>query len=106
MVTTYYPLVENNPNFTIPLVLSEVEYYFNFKWNTREVAWYLTIRNTSGVSLVSNIKLVPVIDLLGNYLDTSLPSGRLVIVPNNYPKIPAITYDNLTTDFLFTYTEV
>ena len=106
MSTSVYPLLAGNPNFTFPVVLTEIEYSFNIKWNFRELAWYLSIRDITGNDLVSNIKIVPMVDLLGNYLDKTLPSGTLIFIPINYPKLPPITYDNLSTDYLFTYIEV
>ncbi len=96
------------PNYSYTTALDGKEYKFNFIYNVREVSWYLNIYKLDGVALLSGIRLVPWLDILGIYTKEELPLGSLYLIPitTNYPSSPDITLDNLSTDFQLVYSSV
>lgn len=96
------------PSSTTPLAytsaLDGVEYKFSFRYSTRNDSWYLTLLNPLGSILVSNVRLVPHYDLLAPFVSPELPQGVLILVSDSaYETPPAITLENLSTDFTFVY---
>ena len=94
-----------SPNYSYETALSGVEFKFHFIYSTREACWHLTMSSLSGDLIISNIRLVPWIDLLHQYVATSLPQGALALIPvsEEYPKSKEITLENLATDFVLFY---
>lgn len=54
------------------------EYTFQFNWNDRSAAWFLTIYDTDEEPLVESRKIVTNQNLLNAVLGTNLPSGVIV----------------------------
>jgi len=93
------------PNYSSEVALDGVEYKMNFKYSVRGECWYLSLYSLAGTLLVSNVRLVPRVELLLPFVDSSLPLGILVLLPTSYeyPNSPKITLENLSTDFELYY---
>ena len=108
-MTTYYTLelpIPEFPNYPYNTKLDGTDYYFNFKFGVRSPqGWYLTISDVDKNLLVSNIRIVPWIDLLTPYTREVLPKGNIILIPKStqYPKSKDITLDNLNTEFDLVY---
>ena len=92
-------------NYSYSTSLSGVEYILKFRYRTRLSSWYLSLYTKDEVSILPNCRLVPHIDLLKPYPQVTLPEGILVLYALNesYPSSPAITLENLSTDFQLLY---
>lgn len=95
----------NTPRLNYSVILDETEFDFKFAWNTRQESWYLTITDREGIILLSNIRLVPNVDLLLPYVNDFLPQGSLYLTTNDdtFPQSPPITLENLSTEFFLAY---
>lgn len=78
---------------------------FYFTWNTRSSSWYLSISNVDETPLLSNIKLVPNLDLLANFPDSRKPLGALILLHNgdDISKPPKVTFDNIDTEYTLNF---
>lgn len=105
MSLQYFKLpTEETPNISYTATLNGVDYKFTFKYSTRNSSWFLTISDVQDIVLVSNIKLVPHIGLLSPFVTNTLPQGILTLVSDSsYESPPAITLENLSTDFTLVY---
>jgi len=86
-------------------ILDNISYVFFFSWSVRAASWYVSISTVEEVPLVSNIRLVPNLDLFTNFPKSIRPKGRLFLISNSedYKHPPAITFDNINTDFTLLY---
>ena len=93
------------PNFSYETSLGDQNYKLNFKYLTRSLGWYLSISDLAGNLLLSNTRLIPWLNLLIPYVDTTLPQGSILLVPisTEYPTSPEITLENLSSDFQLVY---
>lgn len=99
---------KDTPNFTYETSLDGSEFRVNFKYSTRETAWYISLNDLAGNLLLSNARIVPWLDLLIPYVDPTLPKGIITLFPisTDYPQSPVITLDNLSTDFQLFYLSI
>ena len=86
-------------------ILDNVSYIFEFSWNVRTASWYVSISLVDETVLLSNIKLVPNLDLLANFPNSRKPIGALILLSNseNYQSPPAATFDNIDTHFTLNF---
>ena len=93
------------PNYTYDILLSDVEYILKFNYRTRISSWYFSISAKDETPILTNCRLVPHVDLLKPYPQTTMPQGALVLyaINESYPSSPVITLDNLSTDFQLLY---
>lgn len=86
-------------------ILNNITYVFYFTWNTRSSSWYMSISTVDEVALLSNIKLVPNLDLLANFPDSRKPLGALILLYNgdDVKRPPKVTFDNISTDFTLNF---
>lgn len=61
-------------------------YTIRSRWNTREGSWYLDIYDVDKISLVRSLKVLPLTNLLYQYVDTKLPRETVLIVTDNKPE--------------------
>jgi hypothetical protein len=92
-------------NYPYNILLSDVEYILKFNYRTRISSWYFSISAKDETPILTNCRLVPHVDLLKPYPQTTVPQGALVLYATNesYPSSPVITLDNLSTDFQLLY---
>jgi len=105
MAVIFLPLpTQDTPRYTYTIGLSSQDYELKFEYMTRNEAWYLSILNTAGELLISNIRLAPHYALLAQYPQSYLPEGDLILQSSSeYESPPKITLENLSTDFLLAY---
>ncbi len=63
-------------HYEMQVVLDAVTYAFEFRWNTREEAWYMHIRTQDGTDLLCGVKVVVRFLLAGRPNDPRMPPGR------------------------------
>ena len=74
------PVASLNAQSSQTVTLDGVVFRLTFTFNTRCLAWDMTIAEQDGTVLVSGIKLLPQLDLLNRHKDVRLPPGRLLAV--------------------------
>lgn len=105
MAVIFLPLpTADTPRYAYTIGLSSRDYELKFEYMTRNEAWYLSILNTAGELLLSNIRLAPHYGLLSQYPQSYLPEGELMLISSSeYTVPPKITLENLSTDFVLSY---
>lgn len=90
-----------DPFYTMVTTLDNVDYLFDFRFNTRECAWAFDMLLTDGTLLASGVKVLCNQDLLAGETDTRLPPGVLMAFPNegdaSPPGIDALGIDKRVT---------
>lgn len=76
------------PSFTQEILLDNIPYKFNFKWNTRGEYWQMPIYDREENLLIS-VKIVLTFELLSLYRHFGGPQGELYALPmvNNVDRI-------------------
>lgn len=74
------PVASLNAQNSQTVTLDGVVYRMTFTWNTRRLAWDLSIGLSDGTPLVQGVKILPQLDLLGRHRDIRLPKGTLLSV--------------------------
>ena len=69
------PLVPSLPNYRFGTALDGVQYIFDFRWNSRDEAWYMAISSEDGTLIRTGIKVVLGIALGGRVADSDFPTG-------------------------------
>jgi hypothetical protein len=86
-------------------ILNNTTYVFYFTWNTRSNGWYMSISTVDEVLLLSEIKLVPNLDLIAQFPDSRKPKGAIILLHNgddvNNP--PVVTFDNIATEYTLNF---
>lgn len=72
------PLRNDLPNFTIDVVLDAVSYNLEFRFNTRDKFWYLTVRDETDDVIAASLKLVIDHPLGARITDPRWPPGALL----------------------------
>ena len=57
------PVVPSVPNYRFSTSIDDATYIFDFRWNTREAAWFFDISEADETSILQGVKVV-----LGMYL--------------------------------------
>lgn len=83
----------DTPFYAESVALDGVNYTLDFRYNTREDCWYLSIATYEGVDLVNGIKLVCQISLLAKWADNRLPPGLLFCMAGGKDNSPAKLHD-------------
>jgi hypothetical protein len=96
----------STPFCSYQVLLDGTQFTLSFRYLSRgDSSWHLSIYDNQDAMLVSNIKLVPWFDVMLPLSGDGLPLGSLglICISQTYPKAPAITLDNLSTDFQLIY---
>lgn len=72
----------DDPFYTQVSDLDGTDFILEFRYNQRENAWYFGVSLTDTTRLVSGVKVVCDVDLLGRFSDNRLPPGKLMAVAN------------------------
>lgn len=83
----------SDPFYTQITTLDGTDYLLDFRFNSREVVWYLSISLTDGTEIIRGIKLVSNFPLLQKMVDASSPFGELIVVAYGPDDSPAGLYD-------------
>ena len=84
-----------SPAFEYRIVLDGIAYNFSFIWNTRGEYWNMGIRDDQNVNLVDSIKIVLDTELIEQFVDRGLPSGRIYAFDTSGNK-SNIAYEDMT----------
>lgn len=86
-------------------ILNNITYVFYFTWNTRSSSWYMSISTVDEVLLLSEIKLVPNLDLIAQFPDSRKPKGAIILLYNgdDVNKPPVVTFDNIATEYTLNF---
>lgn len=102
------PLSQTLPYYKQSTVLDNVNYIFQFKFNSREQAWYMEIRNQDNEILLSSIKLLPGFDLFRNHKHKNkdgLFLNPIILFKKNTPSERVIGLNNMGLDYELLYLE-
>lgn len=80
MATLLLPLRSDSPHFDFQVELEGTTFGFELKWNSRDEAWYLTVRAADDTIVLAGLKLVVRHPLLSRYRRLGLPKGELEAV--------------------------
>lgn len=100
MAVLRIPTSPGVPHYRQQTELDSAVYTFDFDWNAREGAWYLSIADIDGVPIRSGLRLVPNWPLLRNLRHTQRPPGELIVLDQ---RGAGITLDNLGVDVWLDY---
>lgn len=93
-----------SPRYTIDIDLGGKPYTLLFEWNSRSLAWYMTVI-FKGDIVLSPVKLVTRLPLLHNYRHLSnIPEGEFLVVdtdPGNPEK--RITFEGFGSRFVLLF---
>jgi len=71
------PVASLNAKSSQTVNLEDTVYRFTFVFNTRCLAWDMTIAEQDGTVIIAGIKLLPQVNLLFRHKDARLPPGQL-----------------------------
>jgi hypothetical protein len=83
MTPVKIPMIDS-PNFSVDVVLDQVQYTLSFVWNSRAEFWSMSLSLVDGTILVSGIRLVCFFPLLKGYqYNPNVPQGLMVVIDQN-----------------------
>lgn len=88
-------------NNDISVSINGVSYRLLVQWMERQEAWYLSISNTDGSPVISNIRMDYGINLLEQYNITIFEGARLFLTRSASRNEP-LTFNNLGLDRFYT----
>ena len=107
MTTLILPLpTSKNPRYSYRVILDGSEYKLSFHYLSRgDSSWHLSIYDKQDNPIAYNLKMIPWFDMLSGLPKEKLPAGKLglVCISESDPNAPAITLENLSTDFKLKY---
>jgi hypothetical protein len=71
------PTRTDTARYSFETELDGKTFTFEFEWNDRDLGWYMTILDASGVTLLAGRRVVIRAPLTGRYRDSRLPPGHL-----------------------------
>lgn len=74
------PIIQEGPHFRFVTELEGLAYSFEFRWNDREEAWFLTVGDGEGNPLAAGVRVVVNFPLLNRFRNPALPPGFLIAV--------------------------
>lgn len=74
------PIVQTGPHFQFSTELEGVAFTFEFRWNDREEAWFLTLGDGEGNPIAAGVRVVVNYPLFSRFRDPRLPTGFLIAV--------------------------
>ena len=93
MAVYVIPVRPGVPHFREEVELERVTYGFEFRWNERANAWFLSLSDAEGNALVSGIRVVTDFPLLFRFRKAGLPPGRLVVADTTGAGLDAGLHD-------------
>jgi hypothetical protein len=83
MAVLVIPTTPSVPSYTQRTTLDGREYQFEFRWNTRDSAWYFHIADEQGAHIRSAIKVVLDWPLLRRIVDERRPPGSIMAIDSS-----------------------
>ncbi len=74
------PLRTGIPSFSQRTSLDGVTFEFDFIWNERESAWYMSVADADGLSLREGVRMAIRWPLLRSVADARRPEGELYLI--------------------------
>lgn len=74
------PIRQEGPHFRFVTELDGVAFSFEFRWNDRESAWFMTIGDGEGTPIVAGVRVISSFPLLTRFTDERLPAGFLYAI--------------------------
>jgi hypothetical protein len=74
------PTTPGDPAYTQRTTLDGVEYFFEFRWNERDGAWYMHIADVDEQHIRSGIRIVLRWPLLRRVTDPRRPPGSIMAI--------------------------
>lgn len=93
MATLILPAHHDAPFYDFEVDLEGRAYAFEFRWNERAAAWFMTVRDSLGNVLAAGRKVVLGAGLLGRTPDPRLPPGGVVAIDTSGRDQEAGRYD-------------
>lgn len=96
---------ESTGSFTITVDLDEIEFTFDFQFNSREGFWYFDVYDFEETLLKAGIKVVVESPLLLIYQEANLPPGDILAIDLTNSDKEARNLLDLGNDALLVYQE-
>ncbi len=74
------PLPSGLPHFSLQVELDGTTFTLEFRWNSRDGAWYMNLEDAEGTHILSGIKVVADWPLGARFQVAGLPAGQLSAV--------------------------
>lgn len=74
------PLRTDVSHYSFEIELDSRLFGFEFRWNTRDAAWFINVFDGDGVLLRAGIKVVLGLPLMARAVSPDFPSGELLAV--------------------------
>lgn len=72
------PCAPGSAHYTFSTDLDGVTYGFEFRWNTRDAAWYMSIFTGDDEPIISSVKVVVDLPLAFRCADARMPLGTFI----------------------------
>ena len=93
------------PNYVFEVELDGVLFKLDLFFNSRQVTWFMNLRDANGVLLRAGIPVISGFPLLKRMVQQSRPEGVIMAVPVS-GKIDAASLEQLGLDVILTYTGI
>lgn len=90
--------------YQIEVELDGVPFRLDFRYNSRQLSWFMNLRDINGEILRSGISIVSGFPLLRRMKQLSRPEGILMAVPVSLDELDLAGLEDLGTDVVLTYT--
>ena len=80
MASRIIPTLEDTEHYTERVELDGVLFELTFMWNTRELAWFLSVADADSVALASGVKIVVDYPLFRSVSNADMPAGTMLAV--------------------------
>jgi hypothetical protein len=77
------PCYANLTHYDMQVVLDDVTFTLEFRWNTREQAWYMHVKQQDDTDVLDSVKIVINWPLAARYRDPRLPLGYFLAVDSS-----------------------
>lgn len=102
MIAVEIPTRGDIANYIQTTTLGGKTFILEFMYNDRDSSWYLSIKDISGTTIRSGIKLVPNFSLLRNLVSDSWNIGRVILFDSRVnPKPPILSDLGTASSFLY-----
>lgn len=77
------PLRSDLPHFDVQVTLDELTYTLEFRWNGRDSAWYMDVRDENGEPIQNGVKVVVDMPLGKRTRNQDFPKGYFFAVDSS-----------------------
>lgn len=79
MAILQIPVANNLDAYSFSVILEQITYFFEFKYNGRRKRWLMDIYDQDKVPLIYGMPMLTNVDVLGQYSQEELPPGNFLV---------------------------